>query len=43
MARGTSAGLLDQQRSQYAFKNKILNTYVLPFATMTGKWSPETA
>lgn len=36
MAKGTSAGLLDQQRSQSIFKHKLLEDYVLPFAEMTG-------
>jgi three-Cys-motif partner protein len=36
MARGTSSGLLDEQRAQSVFKHEILGTYVLPFAEMTG-------
>lgn len=31
MAKGASAGLLDEQRSQSVFKHKILNTYIVPF------------
>src|SRR5947209_8830303 len=36
MARGTSSGLLDEQRTQWIFKHKIQGTYVMPFAEMTG-------
>jgi three-Cys-motif partner protein len=36
MAKGTSSGLLDEQHTQSVFKHKILDTYVMPFATMTG-------
>lgn len=36
VATGTSGGLLDEQRAQSVFKHKILSTYVLPFAEMTG-------
>ncbi len=41
MAKGTSSGLLDEQRTQSVFKHKILGTYVLPFATMTGSKSTD--
>jgi three-Cys-motif partner protein len=36
MAKGTSSGLLDEQHAQSIFKHKILGTYVMPFAEMTG-------
>ncbi|MEU4626901.1 three-Cys-motif partner protein TcmP [Actinoplanes sp. NPDC023801] len=36
VAKGTSSGLLDQQRTQSVFKHKLLEDYVLPFAEMTG-------
>jgi three-Cys-motif partner protein len=41
MAKGTSSGLLDEQRAQSVFKHKILGTYVMPFATMTGSRSTD--
>jgi three-Cys-motif partner protein len=40
MAKGTSSGLLDEQRAQSIFKHKILGTYVMPFAEMTGSKVP---
>ncbi len=36
MAKGTTAGLLDEVKPQSVFKHEILNQYILPFATMTG-------
>ncbi len=41
MAKGTSSGLLDERRAQSVFKHKILGTYVMPFATMTGSKSAD--
>ena len=40
MAKGTSSGLLDEQRAQSVFKHKILGAYVMPFAEMTGSKAP---
>ncbi|SHZ66849.1 Uncharacterised protein [Mycobacteroides abscessus subsp. abscessus] len=39
MAKGTSAGLLDEARSQSVFKHAILQSYLPRFAAMTGKWA----
>ncbi|HET8662037.1 MAG TPA: three-Cys-motif partner protein TcmP [Micromonosporaceae bacterium] len=40
MAKGTSSGLLDEQRAQSIFKHGILDRYVMPFAEMTGSTAP---
>src|SRR4051794_31401121 len=40
MAKGTSAGLLDERRSQSIFKHKVLQRYLRPFAAMTGSRTP---
>jgi hypothetical protein len=40
MAKGTSSDLLDEQHAQSTFKHKILGTYVMPFAEMTGSRAP---
>ncbi|MBN7407839.1 three-Cys-motif partner protein TcmP [Mycobacteroides abscessus subsp. abscessus] len=39
VAKGTSAGLLDEARSQSVFKHAILQSYLPRFAAMTGKWA----
>jgi len=41
MAKGTSSGLLDEQRAQSVFKHGILSGYVMPFAEMTGSKAPD--
>ena len=41
MAKGTSSGLLDEQRAQSVFKHGILGRYVMPFAEMTGSKAPD--
>ena len=38
MSKGTSSGLLDEVRSQSVFKHAILDSYFIPFVTMTTKW-----
>jgi three-Cys-motif partner protein len=38
VSKGTSSGLLDEVRSQSVFKHAILNSYFIPFVTMTTKW-----
>jgi len=41
MAKGTTSGLLDEQRAQSIFKHAILDRYVMPFAEMTGSRAPD--
>ena len=40
MAKGTSAGLLDDQQAQSVFKHELLRGYALPFAVMTASKIP---
>lgn len=40
MAKGTSAGLLEDQRAQSVFKHELLRGYALPFAVMTASKIP---
>ncbi|WP_372667997.1 three-Cys-motif partner protein TcmP [Amycolatopsis kentuckyensis] len=40
MAKGTSAGLLDNQQAQSVFKHELLRGYALPFVVMTASKIP---